>query len=396
MLIERLTLRQFRNYGEVAVAFAPGGAYITGANGSGKTNLLEAMYYLANQMSFRTTRREELQGWGATSCAIEAVVTDRGMQHQSELMIKLSPRERRLFLNGKETRDMRKFMEHFAAVAFHPGTMNVIKGGPAGRRHLIDRGILSLQPESGRLMQDLQRALKQRNALVRTAASRASTALAVWTERFIEAALAVTRCRVEHVARLNSTLAELIRDLGEDLGSLVIEYQPAALVKCSAEEQARILAFQEEEGGMRERFLAESIRLRRAEEAMGQTLFGPQRDDFLIRYQERESRGYASQGQQRLVAFLLVAALAMNIHQQWGHRPIVLLDDVVSELDERNRMVIFDFLKTHAFQVFITDVEERPLYRDLSLLTPLRVRQVNGQAELWSGVPGGSTPQNPR
>jgi DNA replication and repair protein RecF len=147
---------------------------------------------------------------------------------------------------------------------------------------------------------------------------------------------------------------------------------------------------------MRERLLAESIRLRRAEEAMGQTLFGPQRDDFLIRYQDRESRGYASQGEQRLAAFLLVAALAMNIHRQRGHRPIVLLDDVVSELDERNRMVIFDFLKTHAFQVFITDVEERPLYRDLSPLTPLRVRQVNGQAELWSGMPGGSTPHYPR
>ncbi len=396
MLVERLTLRQFRNYGEITVEFAPGGAYITGANGSGKTNLLEALYYLANQMSFRTTHREELQGWGTTSCVIAAVVTDRGLQHQSELMIKLSSRERRLFLNGKETRDLRKFMEHVAAVAFHPGTMQVIKGGPAGRRQLIDRGILSLQPESGRVMQDLQRALKQRNALVRTGASGASAALTVWTERFIEAALAVTRHRVEHVARLNSTLAELIQELGEDLGSLVVEYQPAALAKCAAEERTRALAFHEGDVCLRERFLAESVRLRRAEEALGQTLFGPQRDDFLIRYQDRESRGYASQGEQRLAAFLLVAALAMNIHQQRGHRPIVLLDDVVSELDERNRMVIFDFLKTHAFQVFITDVEERPLYRDLSPLTPLRVRQVNGRAELWSGAPGGNTPHNPR
>jgi DNA replication and repair protein RecF len=392
MLVERLTLRQFRNYDAVTVAFAPGGAYITGANGSGKTNLLEAIYYLANQVSFRTMHREELQGWGATSCVVEAIVTDRSMHRQSELMIKLSPRERRLFLNGKETRDMRRFMEHFAAVAFHPGTMNVIKGGPAGRRQLIDRGILSLQPETGRVMQDLQRALKQRNALVRTAASGMPTALTVWTERFIEAALAVTRRRAEHVARLNRTLAELIQGLGEDLGSLVVEYQPALLAKCSAEERAQALTFQQGDQCLRERFLTESVRLRRAEEAMGQTLFGPQRDDFLIRYQDRESRAYASQGEQRLAAFLLVAALAMNIHQQRGHRPIVLLDDVVSELDERNRMVIFDFLKTHAFQVFITDVEERPLYRDLSPLTPLRVRQVNGRAELWNG----NTPHSSR
>jgi DNA replication and repair protein RecF len=395
MLVERLTLRQFRNYGEVTVAFAPGGAYITGANGSGKTNLLEAVYYLANHTSFRTTRREELPGWHATSCMVEAVVTDRGKQRQSELMIQLSPRERRLFLNGKETRDVRKFMGHFAAVAFHPGTINVIKGGPASRRQLIDRGILSLRPEATQVMQDLQRALKQRNALIHTSASGSVAALTVWTERFIEAALAVTRLRVEYVAQLNATLAELVRCLGADLGSLVVAYQPAVLAKCPPAVHERALAFQDGGLDMRERFVAEAARLRRAEEALGQTLFGPQRDDFVIRYQGRESRGYASQGEQRLAAFLLVAALAINIHQQRGHRPVVLLDDVVSELDERNRMVVFDFLKTHAFQVLITDVEERPRYRDLSLLTPLRVRQINGWAELRSGAPGGSTPHNP-
>jgi DNA replication and repair protein RecF len=395
MLVERLTVRQFRNYGDLTVEFAPGGAYITGTNGSGKTNLLEAIYYLANQASFRTARREELQGWGTTSSVVAAVVTDRSMQRQSELMVRLSSRERRLFLNGKETRDVQKFMGYFAAVAFHPGTMNVIKGGPAGRRHLIDRGILSLQPEATRLMQDLQRALKQRNALVRTADA-GTPALSVWTERFIEAALALTRLRVEHVACLNITLEELVRRLGEDLGSLMIEYQPAALAKCSSEMHERALAFQDGGQSMRERFLAEAARLHRAEEAIGVTLFGPQRDDFVIRYQGRESRGYASQGEQRLAAFLLVAALAINIHQRRGHRPIVLLDDVVSELDERHRMVIFDFLKTHAFQVFITDVEERPLYRDLSPLTPLRVRQINGRAEVRSSVSDGSILQSPR
>jgi DNA replication and repair protein RecF len=273
--------------------------------------------------------------------------------------------------------------------------MNVIKGGPAGRRQLIDRGILNLQPEATRVMQDLQRALKQRNALVHASASGSAAALTVWTERFIEAALAVTRLRVEYVAQLNATLAELVRCLGEDLGSLVVTYQPAALAKCSPAVHERALAFQDGGLDMRERFVAEAARLRRAEEAMGQTLFGPQRDDLVIRYHGRESRGYASQGEQRLAAFLLVAALAINIYQQRGHRPVVLLDDVVSELDERNRMVVFDFLKTHAFQVLITDVEERPRYRDLSPLTPLRVRQINGWAELRSGAPGGSTPHNP-
>jgi DNA replication and repair protein RecF len=391
MLVERLTLRAFRNYAEVTTAFAPGGAYITGANGSGKTNLLEAIYYLANQASFRTSHREELQGLGATQCVVGATVTERGAQRQSELAVQLAHGTRRLFLNGKETREPHRFMERFAAVAFHPGTINVIKGGPAGRRHLIDRGIASLQPEYVQVSQDFQRALKQRNALMRSAASGSPAALAVWTERFIEVAVQITRCRTQHVAQLNSTLAELVQRLGEDLGSLTVEYRPAVLAKCTPQEHEAVLASQKGETLLHERFAAAAQRLRRAEDAIGQTLFGPQRDDFVICYQGRESRGYASQGEQRLVAFLLVAALAIDIYQQRGHRPVVLLDDVVSELDERHRLVVFDFLKTHAFQVFITDVEERPLYRDLSPLTPIRVRQVSGHAELHSHRALGST-----
>ena len=132
--------------------------------------------------------------------------------------------------------------------------------------------------------------------------------------------------------------------------------------------------------------MAEARRLQRAEAALGQTLFGPQRDDVLICYRGRESRGYASQGEQRLTAFLLVAALALAIQRQHGHRPVVLLDDVVSELDERNRQVIFGFLQAHAFQVFITDVEERLVYRQRDAFTSLQVSQTDGQAELH-GVP---------
>jgi DNA replication and repair protein RecF len=382
MLIERLSLRSFRNYEETVIQFPSGGAYVTGANGSGKTNLLEAIYYLANQASFRTSRREELEGWGASQCVISATVVERGAQRQSELAVRLWRGGRRLYVNGKETRDLRRFMAQFAAVAFHPGTMQVVKGGPAGRRYLVDRGIVSLQPAFVQVSQDFQRALKQRNALLRFPTSAAPATLATWTEHFIDIATRVTRYRREHVARLNDTLAELVQNLGEDLGALTLDYQPAVLAKCSPQERQEVLTAHDSEMQLHRCFTAEARRLRRAEEATGQTMFGPQRDDCVIRYRGRESRGYASQGEQRLAAFLLVAALAIDIYRCSGHRPVVLLDDVVSELDERNRMVVFDFLKTHAFQVFITDVEERPLYRDLSPLTSLRVRQVNGKAEL--------------
>jgi DNA replication and repair protein RecF len=124
------------------------------------------------------------------------------MQRQSELAIALLPRGRRLVVNGKETKDSQKFATYFAAVAFHPGTLNVIKGGPAGRRLLIDRGIASLQPAFVQVSQDSQRLLKQRNALLRGSTDSSAT-LEVWTERFIEVALHVTQARQEHITILN-------------------------------------------------------------------------------------------------------------------------------------------------------------------------------------------------
>jgi DNA replication and repair protein RecF len=380
MIIERLTLRHFRNYKELTVTFAPEGVYFSGPNGSGKTNLLEAIYYLANQASFRTTRREELQAWNTSSSAIEALVTRRETQQQSDLALHLTPDGRRLFFNGKETRDVRKFTAQIAAVAFHPGTPNVIKGAPASRRYLVDRGIFSLHPEFALVSQRFQRALKQRNALIRTPARYSDSSVTVWTERFIASAVQLMRYRQAHVEQLNRTLKVLVQRLGDDLGFVSMHYQPAVFAKSDDD----FLTVWENEDLLRERCLAEAKRLQRAEEAMGQTLFGPQRDDFLIRYRGRESRGYASQGEQRLAAFLLVAALAVEIQHQHGYRPIMLLDDIISELDERHRQVIFDFLHEHAFQVFITDVRERPPYRTLSQLASLHVRQVGGWAELWS------------
>jgi DNA replication and repair protein RecF len=380
MYIERLTLRQFRNYKEVTVAFAPEGAYISGPNGSGKTNLLEAVYYLANHVSFRTPRREELQAWSASQSAIHALVSRRETQQQSELALHLTPNGRRLFVNGKDTRNVKKFTALIAAVAFHPGTINVIKGGPASRRYLVDRGICSLHPEFILVSQHFQRALKQRNALLRTPSPHAASSLAVWTERFVDAAVQLIRYRQAHVERLNRTLATLVQRLGGDLGRVSLQYRPAIFAKCMSSVDTH--PAWASDTLLRDCCLAEARRLQRAEEAMGQTLFGPQRDDVLVRYRGKDSRGYASQGEQRLAAFLLIAALAVDIHAQRGHRPVILLDDVISELDARHRQVIFDFLHDHTFQVLITDVGERPEHRYLRQLAPLCVRQVGGWAEL--------------
>lgn len=382
MRIDHLTLRSFRNYRELSLSFPPGGAYITGANGSGKTNMLEAIYLLANQMSFRTTKREELPAWGTTQCVIAAVVTSQETERQSELALQLSPHGRRLLINGKATRDLQKFATYFAAVAFHPGTLNVIKGGPGGRRTLIDRGIASLQPDFLQTGQEHQRLLKQRNALLRTPTPEHMATLAVWTERFIDVAVHMTQARQAHITSMNALLAELGASLGLDTGALRLTYCPAVLAHCAAPERLTVLNTEANTTLLRERFLSEAQRLQRAEGAVGQTLFGPQRDEITIAYRDRETRSYASQGQQRLAAFLLVAALALAIERQHGHRPVVLLDDVVSELDEQNRRVIFGFLQAHDFQVFITDVEERLLYRQLEAFTSFHVRQMNGQAEL--------------
>lgn len=386
MLLEKLTLHRFRSYHDIDLVFPSAGAYITGLNGSGKTNLLEAIFFLANLASFRTHNREELRNWEAAQGIVKATVADRHVERQSELAVQLSTGARRLWLNGKETRDTREFTSRFTAVAFHPGTLQVIRGGPAGRRYLIDRGIASLHPGFVRISQDFQHVLKQRNSLLRSPADAGT--LAVWTERFITAAIQLMRARWQHTELLNSILAtELLQDLGSDIGTLSLDYRPAILAKCSPQQYERLLPTNGTDEPLREHFLAEAQRLQHAETAMGQTLFGPQRDDISITFRGRESRGYASQGQQRLVAFLLVAALALGIQRQRGHRPVMLLDDIVSELDARNREIIFTFLKTHAFQTFITATEEREQPDDLNSLAHFQVQRLNGQTTLRNDMP---------
>ena len=386
MLLEKLTLHRFRSYHDIDLVFPSAGAYITGLNGSGKTNLLEAIFFLANLASFRTHNREELRNWEATQGIVKATVADRHVERQSELAVQLSAGARRLWLNGKETRDTREFTSRFTAVAFHPGTLQVIRGGPAGRRYLIDRGIASLHPGFVRTSQDFQHVLKQRNSLLRSPADAGT--LAVWTERFITAAIQLMRARWQHTESLNSILStELLQDLGSDIGTLSLDYRPAILAKCSRQQYERLIPTNGTDEPLREHFLAEAQRLQHAEAAMGQTLFGPQRDDIAITFRGRESRGYASQGQQRLVAFLLVAALALGIQRQRGHRPVMLLDDIVSERDARNREIIFTFLKTHAFQTFITATEEREQLDDLNSLAHFQVQRLHGQTTLRNDIP---------
>ena len=386
MLLEKLTLHRFRSYHDIDLVFPSAGAYITGLNGSGKTNLLEAIFFLANLASFRTHNREELRNWEAAQGIVKATVADRHVERQSELAVQLSTGARRLWLNGKETRDTREFTSRFTAVAFHPGTLQVIRGGPAGRRYLIDRGIASLHPGFARISQDFQHVLKQRNSLLRSPADAGT--LAVWTERFVTAAIQLMRARWRHTELLNSILsAELLQDLGSDIGTLSLDYRPAILAKCSSQQYERLLPTNGTDEPLREHFLAEAQRLQHAEAAMGQTLFGPQRDDIAITFRGRESRGYASQGQQRLVAFLLVAALALGIQRQRGHRPVMLLDDIVSELDARNREIIFTFLKTHAFQTFITATEEREQLDDLNSLAHFQVQRLHGRTTLRNDIP---------
>ena len=386
MLLENLYLNRFRSYHELELAFPAAGACITGHNGSGKTNLLEGIFFLANLSSFRTSVREELRNWDAPQGVIRATVADRHAERQSELGVRLSANARRLWLNGKETRDTREFTSRFTAIAFHPGTLQIIRGGPAARRFLVDRGIASLHPGFVRVTQEFQHVLKQRNSLLRGSVDRET--LAVWTERFIQIAIQLMRARWEHARVLNDTLAdELLPDLGSDIGALELDYRPAVLSKCPREQWENMVGNADAESPIAEHFLAEARRLKDAEMAMGQTLFGPQRDDIAINFRGKESRGYASQGQQRLVIFLVVAALALSIRRERGHRPVMLLDDIVSELDARNREVIFDFLKTHALQTFITATEVHRHFRDLNSLAHFHVQRIDDRTTLQSHSP---------
>lgn len=320
MYIERLHLADFRNYQHADVALSPGLNLLLGANGQGKTNLLEAAFLAAGRNPPRFGGNSQLVRWGQDRACIEAAARVGGAN--PEIAVEIGPRGRRLSVNGKPARSLAR--SPLAAALFCPETLKLVKEGAHARRELADDLVERLRPAHGRVRSDYARVVRQRNkALQRRPAGQD---LCAWDEQLSVLGAEIVASRVDLVRRIGPLVSEAYATLSGNT-------EP----KVSAAYDSRLTCEDNSVEAIAKR-ISRMLEDRRADEhARGVTLVGPHGDDLVLTLDGHDLRASGSQGEQRTAALALVLAEAQILRDATGEEPVLLLDDVVSELDETRR-----------------------------------------------------------
>jgi DNA replication and repair protein RecF len=315
VLLRRLWLTDFRSYEQAEVTFDEGLTAIVGRNGEGKTNLLEAVGYLATLSSIRGAPTEALVRDGAPQAIVRAEGEREGRSLLLEAEINRAGRNRAM-VNRQPLRRARDLLGALRVSVFSPDDLALVKGGPAERRRYLDDAMVAASPALDVVRTDLDRVLRQRNALLRQAGGRltedVAVTLDVWDDKLAATGDALARHRDELVRALGPVLADAYGRLAPGRGVASIDYRPA----------------------WAERGLAAALaEARRDEVRRGTSLVGPHRDEVDLAIDGRPSRTHASQGEQRTLSLALRLAAHDVVTRAAGSAPVLLLDDVFSELD---------------------------------------------------------------
>jgi DNA replication and repair protein RecF len=322
VLVTAIEARPLRSLERVRVELAPGIVSVVGPNGAGKTNLVEALYFALTGRSFRTSDRRDLIPFGGLLARAEATVRDDdGLERR--LLASVSRTEgRRHLLDGNPAEPATIARSRPPVAVFAPDRLSLVKGPPAERRAHLDGFLTARWPARGELRKHYGQALAQRNALLaRLAAGRGSPAeLAVWDAGLASSAAALVEARAEAVAELAAPFAAAAAELGLE-GDAELLYAPRA-----EGDAAEIRA------GLEQR--------RDADLNLGRSSWGPHLDELKLEAGSRSLRRYGSQGQQRAALLALLFAEREALLQARRVTPLLLLDDVMSELDPGRRELL--------------------------------------------------------
>jgi DNA replication and repair protein RecF len=342
--VERLGLEDFRNYVQVGVDLAPGLNLVIGRNAQGKTNLLEALHCLSGLGSPRSPDAALVRE-GCERALLHAEVR-KGERHV-RLDLEIRPgRGTKALINGTPLHGTRPLSEMVVTVFFGPDELSLVKGSPEGRRRFLDDLVVKLHPARAAQRREWERVLKQRNALLRSAPRRTSASLGqtleVWDEALCRTGAALAAARLQALGRLLPHARKRYEEVagGGDLElNYTSEWLDAYIVESALGSPASV-----DEAILKDRLSSKLDEVRAREFERGISLVGPQRDDVVIRLAspgaltaQLEARNHASQGEQRTSALALKLAEHDLLTDALGYQPILLLDDVFSELDASRR-----------------------------------------------------------
>ena len=332
MIVRRIALNGFRNYDFETAEFDAGTNVICGPNAQGKTNLLEAVYLLAMGRSFRTRFDKELVGFDSDGADILADVTSHG--REQTINIRLTPGKPKRILVNAVRKNAGELSDTVNTVLFCPDDLNLIKEGAAVRRRLMDNAICQIRPRYAEILSDFNRLYENKTRILKDWHEKPALldTLDDFSDGMARASAQLIRYRAAFALRLSEAAAPIHRDFSDGQEELQVQYKTVSSVHdpfASAKEIYYDICDHQE-------------RHRQAELDSAQCLTGAHKDDLEIDINGKNARAFASQGQTRTAALSLKLAEREIFLKETGEYPILLLDDVLSELDQRRQEFVLN------------------------------------------------------
>jgi len=350
--IESIFLLNFRNYGEQYIELHPGLNIFYGDNAQGKTNIIEAVYLLTMGKSHRTNRYNELVKWNENTARVSIKFIKDDYEYNIDYVLKRN-QSKQIKINGTRLNKLSDIIGNLNSVIFSPDHMKIIKEGPSERRKFIDSILSQVKPKYYYCLNQYLKVLSQRNVLLSGDTDNKSIekVLDIWDNQLVEYGSRLIKERQLFIKIIDDKARVINQELSGGKENLRIKY----------------LSFINDDKDIKdikEAFHKKLLESRSLDMRRGFTNYGPHRDDLIIYINDKEARNYGSQGQQRSVLLSLKLSEIEYIKDEKGSSPILLLDDVFSELDKTRQSFLISYIKDVQVILTCTDYESLNLKKD--------------------------------
>ena len=339
MFVDSLALENFRNIKNASLSFGEGCNVLTGSNGQGKTNTVEAIYLALSGKSHRESVTANFIGPVSNRTTVACTVTD-SLNVTTLAAVSMDETGKRHFIGGDAVKSRRELLSAYSVVFFTPEDLRIIQDSPAARRTFMNDAISSLYPRYAALVSDYSTVLRQRGFLLKDYGPSANSMMEVYDEQLVGIGSAIITARLKFLKQLSEAAKAKYGEISEKAEDIAFSYLTDIDVTSGELQESYRRALEES---------------RTADISSASTRVGPHHDDMDITVSGRSARRFASRGQQRSVALAMKLALCDMTRSLRGEEPVVLLDDVMSELDVSRRSQAVKLFSGR--QVFITTTE---------------------------------------
>ena len=345
MWIKEIELINFRNYQSQKIELKPNINIFYGDNAQGKTNIIESIYYSSIGKTFRTNKEKELIRDGEDFCNIKTKYKKKDREGQVEIFLN---NKKNILINGIKIKKMSQLLGNINIVTFNPEDINILKGGPQNRRRFLDIMISQLKPNYLNALNLYVQTLDQRNTYLKQIKeeNKSQDMLDVWDEKLVEYGVIIAKYRKQYIEKIKNKIEEIHKEITSNKELIEIEYTT------DCEDKSIFVK------KLKERRTLDIIK--------GFTTKGIQRDDFNIKINGKELSIYGSQGQHRTAVLTLKLSELNIVLDEVEESPILLLDDFMSELDEKRRNNFLDKIK--GIQVIITCTDKIKLANNENII----------------------------